>query len=119
MQKNKWILIACLGLSLTGCVQKAYLKTVVFTLRVANKQSVQTVAIRGNDKPLSWNTDIPMLPIKADSLYRGVVQIPTGYTFTEVKFVVNGEFELQDKANRRVNFSKGDTTYYDAVFDKN
>jgi hypothetical protein len=32
--------------------------------------------------------------------------------------MVNDEFELKGKDNRRINFSEKDTTYYKAVFDK-
>jgi hypothetical protein len=56
-------------------------------------------------------------PVKADSFYTVTVTFLTGYKFTEVKFVVNDEFELKDKDNRRVEYSDSDTTAYHAVFD--
>lgn len=42
----------------------------------------------------------------------------TGYLFTEVKFTVNGDFELKEKDNRKVVFQSKDTTYYNATFDR-
>jgi hypothetical protein len=38
------------------------------------------------------------------------------FTLLEVKFVVNDEFELRDKDNRRVLCDSGDTTVYRAIF---
>ncbi|NJN34211.1 MAG: hypothetical protein HC817_08155 [Saprospiraceae bacterium] len=43
--------------------------------------------------------------------------ILTGYKFTEVKFVVNDEFELREKDNRKVVYGDSDTTVYNAIFD--
>ncbi len=102
-----------------GCVQKAYKKTVVVTLTVQNMRDIKTVGIRGNGGPLSWEKDYEMKPVIKDSMYTASVSAVTGYKFAEIKFVVNGEFELKDKPNRRVVFSDRDTTYYNAVFDVN
>ncbi len=59
-----------------------------------------------------------MTAVIPDSLYKVVITYVTGYKFTEVKFVVNDEFELQDQSNRRIVFSDKDTTIYTAVFNK-
>ena len=67
--------------------------------------------IRGDGKPLSWNEDLVMkeiikrfsLPGKLHKQYR--IQI------FEMKFTINGEFELNDKPNRHVSFSDQDTTF--------
>jgi len=74
------------------------------------------VGLRGNDKPLNWNADYEMKVLVKDSLYKAIITYKTGYKFTEAKFTVNGEFELQSSANRRVTFSNGDTTTYRATF---
>ena len=55
--------------------------------------------------------------VKKDSLYRAVVTIHTGYKVTEVKFTLNGDFELKEKDNRRIEFGPTDTTVYRARFD--
>lgn len=110
------ILALFLLLSLGACVQKTYKRIVVYTIQVDTKEPIEQVGIRGGDKPLNWNEDFLL---KADSLpgrYRGVVSYQTGYLFTEVKFTVNGAFELQNGPNRRVEFSKGDTTFYNVTF---
>lgn len=114
--KNYLIIIAALLLATTGCVQKAYKKTVVVTLKTAGKQNIQTVGIRGEGKPLSWREDLPMQPVVKDSLYTATVTAVTGYKFAEIKFTIDGEFELNGQPNRRVVFSEGDTTFYNAVF---
>ncbi len=118
MYKYKLLFLVTL-LSLVGCVQKTYKRTVVCHLNVAGIKNIQTVGIRGEGKPLSWDTDLPLTEVVKDSLYTITLSGETGYKFIEVKFTVNGEFELQNKENRRVLFSAGDTTVYKAVFNVN
>lgn len=105
-------------LLLNGCVQKTYKKTVVFELDTSNQKNIETVGIRGDDKPLNWDSSTPLTVVKKDTTYTLTASFVTGYRFTEVKFTVNDEFELKGKDNRRINFSAQDTTYYKAVFDK-
>lgn len=106
-------------LALTGCVQKSYRRTVVITLDVSKVKEVQSVGIRGNGNPLSWETDYPMQEMVKDSLYKAVITTNTGYLFAEGKCTVNGNFELSNKPNRRIVFdTKKDTTYVNLVFDK-
>ena len=102
---------------LPGCVQKASDKTVVFLLDVSGHPNVQQVGLRGRDKLLSWDYDLQLTPIKKDSLYRVVVTTNTGYKATEVKFTLNGDFELKDKDNRRIELGPRDITVYRARFD--
>ncbi len=106
------------SLLLTSCVQKTYKKTLVFTLDVSEIKNIKKVGIRGNDKPLSWDYDTEMKEIKKDSLYQITITGETGYKFTEVKFVVNDNFEFQNEDNRRVDFSEKDTTFYNTKFNK-
>ena len=101
-----------------GCVQKSYTRNVKVLLDVSAIKDIQSVGIRGSGKPLSWNKDFPMQELVKDSLYTAVISTITGYTFGEFKFTVNGVFELAEKENRRVYFSEKDTTYFNAVFDK-
>ena len=103
---------------MTGCVQKSKNKVVVLKLNVENLKNIQTVGIRGNEKPLSWNDDMQLKPIIKDTLYTATFSILTGYKFTEAKFTVNGQFELNEKDNRRIIFSDNDTTVYEAKFDE-
>ncbi|MBK8843811.1 MAG: hypothetical protein IPO33_13700 [Saprospiraceae bacterium] len=106
-------------LALSSCVQKSSQKTIIVKLDVGSLDSVQTVGIRGEDKPLSWDYDMELKPAVKDSLYTVVFSLVTGYKFTEVKFTVNGQFELQEKDNRRIFFTDLDTTIYEAIFDIN
>lgn len=114
--KHYLIIIIALLFTATGCVQKAYKKTVVVILNTAGKQNIQTAGIRGEGKPLSWREDFLMQPVVKDSLYTATITAITGYKFTEIKFTIDGEFELNGQPNRRVVFSDGDTTFYNAVF---
>lgn len=118
MKKIVVILAIVFSLLTTSCVQKTYKKTVVFTLDVSEIKNVKKVGIRGNDKPLSWDYDTEMKEIKKDTLYQVTITGETGYKFTEVKFVVNDTFELQNEENRRVIFSEKDTTFFKAKFNK-
>lgn len=119
MKKYSIIVISLLLLSLAGCVQKSYTRTVVVTLKVSGIKNIKNAGIRGEGKPLSWDTDYEMKPIVKDSLYTATITTVTGYKFAEIKFTVNGDFELNNQPNRRVVFSDKDTTYYNALFNNN
>jgi hypothetical protein len=118
MKTTVTIITFLLALLITSCVQKSYKKTVVFTLDASKVKNINKVGIRGNDKPLSWDYDTEMMELKKDSFYEIKVTFETGYTFTEVKFIVNDSLEFKDQDNRRVDFSKTDTTFYNAKFNK-
>ena len=118
MGNNKYLIIAIAFLSLTGCVQKSSKKTIIVKLNVESIKNVQAVGIRGNEKPLSWDYDIKLKPVIKDTLYTATLSLVTGYKFIEVKFTVNGKFELNEKDNRKIIFSNNDTTIYEAKFDE-
>lgn len=118
MNSIKITLFLFLTCGFHSCVQKSYTRNVKVLLDVSAIKDIQSVGIRGSGKPLSWNKDFPMQELVKDSLYTAVVSTKTGYTFGEFKFTVNGVFELAEKENRRVYFSEKDTTYFNAVFDK-
>ena len=107
--------------ALAGCVQKACDRTVLYQLDVSKLRDVRAVAVRGGDKPLSWEADMAMTQRAPGAPYSVAVTYHTGYLVTQVKFVVNGDFELRGKDNRTVRFARtttgGDTTVYRAVFD--
>lgn len=116
MKNLSTMLILIVNLLFLSCVQKTYNKTVIYTLKIIGMKDIKSVGIRGNDKPLNWDKDYESKVIKKDSLYRAVVTYKTGYKFTEAKFTVNGEFELQNNPNRRIEFSNSDTTFYEATY---
>jgi len=116
MTNSKILLFVILIFTIGSCVQKSYQRTVKLTLDVSALDSIKTVGVRGKGGPLSWDTDFPMSEIYKDSLYQTVISAETGYLFTEIKFTVNNQFEFENKPNRIVNFDKGDTTFYHAVF---
>ena len=114
--KTKLAILLLLSLILTSCVQKTYQKTVVFTLDASEKKNIKNVCLKGNDKPLSWSKSSEMRTVKKDSLYQLTTTFETGYTFTEIKFIVNDSLEFENQDNRRINFSTKDTTFYRAKF---
>jgi len=101
---------------LPACVQKAYDKVIILTLQVEGKKDIQSVGIRGENGPLSWDEDYPMKEVVKDSLYTATINYRTAYTQGEIKFTVNGEFELKNKPNRILRFEK-DTTYWEGRYD--
>lgn len=101
-----------------NCVQKSYNQTVTLILDVSEIPNIKTVGVRGGDKPLSWQEDFKMNALVEDSLYTATFSGKTGLLFTEIKFVVNGEFEFKDQDNRRVVFDKSRKTIYKAKFNK-
>ena len=119
MKKYSIILVSLLLFWLAGCVQKSYKKTVVVTLSLLNRKDINSVGIRGQGKPLSWDYDVEMRPVVKDSLYTTIITAVTGYKFAEIKFTMNGDFELKEQPNLRVVFSDNDTTHYNSIFDYN
>ena len=101
---------------MASCVQKSGKKIIIVKLNVEGVKDIHSVGIRGNEKPLSWDYDMELKPIKKDTLYEAIFSLITGYKFTEAKFTVNGQFELNEKANRKIIFSDNDTTMYEANF---
>lgn len=99
-----------------GCVQESSKKTITVKLHVEGFKNIQKVGIRGNENPLSWDYDLELEPIVNDSLYAATFSMITGYKFTEVKFTVNGEFELNENENRRIIFGDKDTTTFEVKF---
>ncbi|GGD66528.1 hypothetical protein GCM10011514_33170 [Emticicia aquatilis] len=118
MKITNILIISTIALLLINCVQKAYERKVTFLLHTEQLKNIEKVGLRGKEKPLSWRQDLEMKAIKQDSLYSVTVTFLTGYKFTEVKFVVNDEFELQEKDNRRVIFNENGKTIYETTFDK-
>jgi hypothetical protein len=113
---KKFIILFAI-VSLTSCVQKTKKHSVNLLLDVSAMKDIQNVGVRGNDKPFSWNEDVIMEVVKKDSLYKTTFTIETGRICTELKFTVNGNFELQDKENRKVYFDESGKTIYKAKFD--
>jgi hypothetical protein len=117
MKKLLLLIIGIIYLFTTSCVQKTTKQTVIFHLDVKGIKGIKNVGIRGNDKPLSWDYDYEMKMGK-DSIYTATISGETGYAFTEIKFTINGDYELKDKPNRRIVFSKSGVANYYAVFNK-
>jgi hypothetical protein len=113
---NKFLILLAI-VSLTSCVQKTKKHSVTLLLDVSAMKDIQNVGVRGNDKPFSWDNDTQMEVVKKDSLYKTTFIIETGRICTELKFTINGNFELQDKENRKVYFDKSGKTVYKATFD--
>jgi len=88
-----------------------------FSLDVSEIKGVKKVGIRGNNKPLLWDYDTEMKFSPKDNLYKIITTFETGYKFTEVKFVINDNFEFQNEDNRRIVFLKRHY-FFNAKFNK-
>jgi hypothetical protein len=113
---NKFLILLAI-VSITSCVQKTKKHSVTLLLDVSAMKDVKSVGVRGNDKPFSWDNDTQMEVVKKDSLYKTTFIIETGRICTELKFTVNGNFELKGKENRKVYFDESGKTVYKATFD--
>lgn len=115
-KKTIIILVGLVSLFTTSCVQKSYKRKVIFTVDVSKMKNIKSVGIRG-EKPLDWKNDTEMTAMKKDHIYTLTKTFETGYKFVEVKFTVNGEYELKDQPNRKIVFKDDGATNYKAVFD--
>ena len=116
---KKYILLSLATLLfLTSCVQKTKKHSITLFLDVSGNKNIQSVGIRGENKPFSWNEDVAMEVVKKDSLYKKTYTFETGRICTELKFTINGEFEFQDQKNRKVYFNQNGKTIYKAKFNK-
>ena len=99
-------------------VQDTKTHTVTVQVTLPHKTSVKTMGVRGNDAPLSWDTDLAMKEIIKDSIYIAQFKVNTGFNFTKIKFVLNGEIELKDQGNRYISLdNKTTNTVYKAMYD--
>lgn len=118
MKYNTALFLLLLVLSATSCVQETKLHKVNYLLNVYRLKNIEKVGVRGSDNPLSWDADLEMKPIVKDSLYAVEVIYNTGYNGTEVKFTVNGIFELQNRDNRIIRFRESGHTEARFAFDR-
>jgi hypothetical protein len=117
MKQFNCIILILVMILTASCVQKSYKQTVTLFLDVSDVKNVKTVGVKGSDAPLSWENDTEMQVVKKDSLYKITLTGETGRLCSELKFTVNGNFELENKENRKVYFDKSKTTVYNAKFD--
>lgn len=116
MKKIVFLIISCF--LMFSCVQKAYKQTVIYTVEIPDSEGITFVGVRGKDKPLNWDQDTELKKINDKGVYQVKVTYLTGYKFTEVKFTRNGEYELQNMPNRRIEFNNSGITQYKAVFNQ-
>lgn len=116
---RKFIIISAFAiLGLTSCVQKSYNRKVTLLLDISGNKDIKSIGIRGENKPFSWDYDTEMEVVKKDSLYKKTFEINTGRLCTELKFTINGNFELQNQENRKIYFNTKGETFYKAQFNK-
>ncbi len=110
-------LLACIVCQ--NCVQPTFKQEVNFSIDMRNVDTFNTVGIRGNFEPLSWKEDLILEDPNSDGIYTKSIVFDSPFTSIEFKFVKdNKEYELKDKANRRLEFSKERKTNFSGVFDQ-
>ncbi|MEM6802931.1 MAG: hypothetical protein AAF696_16090 [Bacteroidota bacterium] len=110
-----------LGITLisSACVQKTIPHTVSIEVDMRQLEGVESVGIRGQYPPLSWNEDFPLSDPDADSIYSGSFIMDIPYDDFQFKFVMNGsEFELAGQDNRVLTFEGKTEVSFQAVFDQ-
>ncbi|AWH86394.1 hypothetical protein HYN59_15320 [Flavobacterium album] len=100
----RYVYLLLAGWLLVSCVQPTTTRNITFTLSAKGIPPGSTASVRGGDKPLSWQQDTPMQLDSIAGQYRLTVTMATGYRFTEYKYVVNGQFEFPEGANRKAVF---------------
>ncbi|HLN96107.1 MAG TPA: hypothetical protein VK183_10785 [Flavobacterium sp.] len=107
---KKYLTLLLLGLLASSCVQKATDKTVFVTLTVTGKKNIQSVGIRGDGNPLSWEQDYPMKEVIKDSVYEACLHSRTAFAYSEMKCTVDGQWELENQPNRKIIYEDGKDT---------
>ena len=95
--------------------KKTKKQTVTLLLDVKGQKNISKVGVRGNNKPLSWDSDLKM-KLGKNGLYTVTFTSETGYTFTEVKFTINEDFELKEQNKPPNRFSSKWTNYLQSHF---
>lgn len=106
----RWLVLLPALMLLGVSVQPATSQKVTYQLNVSGVKNIASVGIRGSDNPLNWEQNLELQPIVKDSLYQATVTYKTGYRFTQVKFLVNNQIELEGQDNRKVFFDTGGAT---------
>jgi len=114
--KTSKLIAACILSMMISCVQPSHRRLVVLYLHMNDSVKVSSAGVRGSGEPLSWDRDYIMTELIPNTLYKTSFIVKTGYKFGEIKFTRNGSFELEGRPNRKVYFSKSDSTVYHAVF---
>lgn len=86
-----------------SCVQPTANQKVRYVVIVPKSMQVSQLSVRGSNQPLSWEQDTPLKKLNDSTFYTDVVHV-TGYTYTEYKFVADGQFERQNQDNRKLTF---------------
>lgn len=112
-------MIAGIALITSACVQKTIPHKVQVEVDMRQMEGVESVGIRGDYPPLSWNKDFALTDPDADSIYSGNFIMDIPYDDFQFKFVMNGSvFELQGQDNRVLNFEGKTDAKLRAVFDQ-
>lgn len=115
---KNFALFFILAMTVASCVQKTYERKVELTLRLPQKQAVTSIGVYGSGNPLSWQQPLALKPIIADSVYRVTFTAKTGFLQTELKFMVNEQWELNNKPNRILKYNTEGVTKMEVVFDR-
>ena len=106
-------------LTCSSCVQETHIKTISFEVDAGSIGNIESLSIRGNMSPLSWDRDFPLTYDKIDSVYTATIEVNTAQNQMRFKFVKNSsEFELEGKDNRTIPFEyKPENILYKSIFD--
>lgn len=118
MKSLKYLILFFVCFTLTSCVQETHPKKVSFKVKAENPDSTESIGIRGNLKPLSWNNTLLLEGPDADGFFTSTINFDTANNQLSFKFVRNDSiFELDGLQNRSLHFEyKPEKLEYSAVF---
>ncbi|NNK87086.1 MAG: hypothetical protein HKO90_02275 [Flavobacteriaceae bacterium] len=119
MKFKSFIILLLVLICLSSCVQETHIKTITFELDARTIENMESIGIRGNMPPLSWNENFQLTDKNGDSIYTATMEINTAQNQLRFKFVKNAsEFELENQDNRLIPFDyKPETILYQTKFD--
>lgn len=95
-------------LLLLSCKTQSYQLT--FQLDMTGQTGFQTVGIRGNIAPLSWDKDYPLTDLDGDGIYEASINFKTSKKYVQYKFRTDTQSELAGSDNRIRWFSSPNPT---------
>lgn len=95
-------------LLLLSCKTQSF--TLTFQLDMTSQTDFQTVGIRGNIAPLSWDEDYPLTDPEGDGIYEATIDFKTSKKSVQYKFRTDTQSELAGSDNRIRWFSSPNPT---------
>ncbi len=91
---------------------------ITFKVNATQFKSNQSIGLRGNVKPLSWNKDYPLTDLDDDGTYEATIKFKTSERNLRFKFTKSQVLELESADNRIIWFQPNETVITSHVFNE-